>query len=481
MRCVLLMPSWLPEDIFPRKTAKSQANYWQPLNLLYMGACLEREGHEVVFLDGSFLSHDTILRRINDVQPSLVGVYSNAFLWPRAKKTASDIKALNENVHVTVGGPYPIAAGEKCLVESAFDSTVVCEGERTIVEIAARVERGVNLEGVKGTIYRRGGQVAVNPQAPPIEDLDSLPFPARHLLENPYLYLPPPGNYRRKPVAVMMTSRGCDARCIYCFQYGERRIRYRSVENVLEEIELVLEQDYREIRFLDDTFCGDYERAMRIAKEIKKRGLDLTWYVSARVNQVDESLLRAFKEAGCWAILYGAESGVQKNLNTLKKSITLEQTRSAVKAAKKAGLKVCLPFIFGIPGETYEEGLKTIDFALELDPDIANFHTLTPFPGTELYENIEKYGSMSGDLENFTFEGTAFVPFTMTKEEIERLRSIAFKKFYSRPKFILRKILDIRSRDDFKTVSKGLRSLFWLWVKSDLFKLRKEEKTKGIP
>jgi radical SAM superfamily enzyme YgiQ (UPF0313 family) len=467
------MPSWLPEDVFPRKTAKVQANYWQPLNVLYMGACLEREGHEVLFLDGSFLSHNTVIRRLKELQPALVGVYSNAFLWPRAKKTAEDIKAVDERIHVTVGGPYPIAMGKKCLIESAFDSAVVCEGERTIVEIAARVEKGENLEGVKGTLYRRGNEVVANPPAPLIEDLDSLPFPARHLLENPYLYLPPPGNYRRKPVAVMMTSRGCDARCIYCFQYGERRIRYRSVENVLDEIEHVLEQGYREIRFLDDTFCGDYERAMRIAMEIKKRGLDLTWYVSARVNQVDEPLLRAFKEAGCWAILFGAESGVQKNLNTLRKGITLEQTRSAVKAAKKAGLKVCLPFIFGIPGETFEEGLKTIDFALELDPDIVNFHTLTPFPGTELYENIEKYGSMSGDLENLTFEGTAFVPYTMTHAEIERLRSKAFKRFYSRPKFIFKKLLEMRSKEDFKILGRGFKSLFWLWFKRDLFKVRK--------
>ena len=471
MKCVLVMPSWLPEDVFPEKTAKVQANYWQPLNLLYMGACLEQEGHEVIFLDGSFLGHDTIIKKIKKFQPGLVGVYSNAFLWQRAEKTASDIKG--EGVHITVGGPYPIALKEKCLADSDFDSAVVCEGEHAIVEIASKLEKGEALDGVKGAIYRQNGKIIKNPEASLIEDLDSLPFPARHLLENPYLYLPPPGNYKRKPVAIVMTSRGCDMRCIYCFQYGERKIRYRSVDNVLEEIEQVLRQGYKDIRFLDDTFCGDYERAMRIAAEIKKRGLDLTWYVSARVNQVDEPLLRAFSEAGCWAILFGAESGVQKNLNALKKGITLEQTRSAVKAAKKAGLKVCLPFIFGIPGETYEEGLETIDFAIELDPDTANFHTMTPFPGTELYENIEKYGSMSGDLENFTFEGTAFVPHTMTEEEIERLRSTAFKRFYSRPKYLVKKLLGMRSKDDLKIIGRGVKSLFWILTARDLFRVRK--------
>jgi radical SAM superfamily enzyme YgiQ (UPF0313 family) len=471
MKCALVMPSWLPEDVFPEKTAKVQANYWQPLNLLYMGATLEEAGHEVMFLDGSFLGHDTIIKRIKEFGPGLVGIYANAFLWPRAKKTASDIRG--EGIHVTAGGPYPIAVREKCLEDSGFGSIVECEGEHVIVEMVEKLEKGESLEGVKGVIFRENEKIIKNPEAPAIEDLDSLPMPARHLLENPMLYLPPPGNYKRKPVAIIMTSRGCDMRCIYCFQPGERRIRYRSVENVLQEIDSVIGQGYKEVRFLDDTFCGDYDRAMEIAHEIKNRRLDIAWYVSARVNQVDEPLLRAFKEAGCWAILFGAESGVQKNLKTLKKGITLEQTRRAVKAAKKAGLVVCLPFIFGIPGETYEEGLETIDFAIELDPDIANFHTLTPFPGTELYENIDKYGKISGDLENFTYEGTAFVPHTMTKEEIEELRSIAFKRFYSRPKFIIKKLLKMRGREDLKIIKRGVKSLFWILFKGDLFRVRR--------
>ncbi|MBU2560045.1 B12-binding domain-containing radical SAM protein [archaeon] len=473
MKCALVMPSWLPEDVFPEKTARAQANYWQPLNLLYMGACLERGGHEVIFLDGSFLGHETIINRIKDFKPGLVGVYSNAFLWSRAKKTASDIKAIHKGIHLTCGGPYPIATREKCIEESDFDSIVTCEGEHVIVEMVERLEGGRTLEEVKGTIYREDNIIIVNSQADAIEDLDSLPMPARHLLLDPMLYLPPPGNYKRKPVAIIMTSRGCDMHCIYCFQPGERRIRYRGVENVLQEIEAVVKDGYKEVRFLDDTFCGDYDRAMEIAREIKNRGLDISWYVSARVNQVDEPLLRAFKEAGCWAILFGAESGVQKNLNALKKGITLKQTRKAVKAAKEAGLVTCLPFIFGIPGETYAEGLETIDFAIELDPDIANFHTLTPFPGTELYENIDKYGTINGDLENFTYEGTAFVPHTMKKEEIEELRSIAFRKFYSRPKFLLKKLLKMRSLEDLKVIKRGVKSLFWILFKGDLFKARR--------
>jgi radical SAM superfamily enzyme YgiQ (UPF0313 family) len=273
-------------------------------------------------------------------------------------------------------------------------------------------------------------------------------------------------------VAVIMTSRGCRRHCIYCFQMDKSRasgIRFRSVASVLDEIALCLAQGYREIKFIDDTLAADYDRALRLAQGIRARGLDFTWFASACVNQVDERLLKAFKDAGCWAILMGAESGVQKNLNTLKKGTTLGQIRTAVAAAKKVGLTVFTPFLFGIPGETFEEGLETIRFACELDPHVANFHALTPFPGTELYDNREKYGTVSADLTDYTYQGAAFVPFTMTREEIAELRQIAFRKFYSRPKFLLRRITGVRTANDLAAAWTGMKSLFWVWTAKGLF------------
>ncbi|MFA5810393.1 MAG: hypothetical protein WC935_08715, partial [Thermoleophilia bacterium] len=150
-----------------------------------------------------------------------------------------------------------------------------------------------------------------------------------------------------------------------------------------------------------------------------------------------------------------------------------------VKAAKKAGLKVYTPFIIGIPGETYEEALQTIEFAMELDPHYANFHSMTPFPGTELYENIDEYGTMSSNTDDYTFEGGAFVPYTMTGEQIDELRTLAFRRFYSRPKFILRRLLEVRSWYDFTTVVKGGTSFFWLWVKRDSLKVDRPTETAG--
>lgn len=480
MKCALVVPSWVPEEIFSSKTASSQINYWQPLGTLYVAAVLRERGHEVGFFNGAFISHDEILRRVKDFGPDFIGIYSTTFGWAKAKRTAADFRGIfGRNVCICAGGPYPIAAQERCVEDAGgvFDAIVTGEGEYTVLELVERLAEGKGFEGVQGVIYRAGDRIEKNASRPLIEDLDSLPFPARDLLGDANLYIPPPATYKRKPVAVLLTSRGCNRRCIYCFQIDKERkrgIRYRSVDNVVKEIEHCVASGYREIKFIDDTLAADYDRAMSIAQEIRRKRLDFTWFASACVNQVDKPLLKAFKDAGCWAILFGAESGVQKNLNTIRKGTTLEQIRRAVKAAKDVGIRVSTPFMFGIPGETYEEGLQTIEFAVDLDPDIANFHAITPFPGTYLYDNLDKYGTVSDELSDFTYQGAAFIPYSMTREDILNLRQMAFKRFYSRPSFILRRILELRSFNDVKVAAKSARSLFWVWKKDDLFNKKKE-------
>jgi radical SAM superfamily enzyme YgiQ (UPF0313 family) len=431
----------------------------------------------VRLFNGAFMTHAEIVREVGEYRPAFAGIYATAFGWPKARQTADDLKQLDRRIFTCAGGPYPIAVGRECLGQAgeSLDAVVTGEGERTAVEMVERLENGGSLAGVQGVVVRERGQIVENPDRPLIADLDSLPFPARELLGDADRYVPPPGTYRRRPVAAMLTARGCDRRCIFCFQIdrerkgGIRGVRYRSVENVLEEIEFCVRQGYREIKFLDDSFAVDYARAMSIARAIRARRLDVVWFVSACVSQVDRPLLEAFRKAGCWAILLGAESGVQKNLNAIRKGITLEQTRRAVRAAKEAGLTVSTPFIFGLPGETFADGLKTIEFALELDPDIANFHALTPFPGTDLYDRREVYGVVSDDLTDYTYQGAAFVPCTMTRREIFTLRQLAFKRFYSRPSFLLRRLLRLRTRHDLAAAAQGLRSLFWLWASRDVF------------
>ena len=188
-----------------------------------------------------------------------------------------------------------------------------------------------SLEGVLGVVFRRGDEIVKNPPRPLIEDLDALPFPARELMARS-MVLPP---HRRHLPAHAGHGAHDRARlrrnCLFCFQIdrerraGVRGLRLRSVENVLAEIELCLALGYREIKFLDDTFAADYDRALQLARRSRRGGSTFTWFASACVNLVDGPLLQAMKDAGCWAILMGGESGVQDNLNTLRKAETLEQ------------------------------------------------------------------------------------------------------------------------------------------------------------
>lgn len=487
MKCALIVPPWLPEEIFSSKTAGSQINYWQPLGTLYVAAALRQAGHEVRFYNGAFLKLREIMAGIGEFAPDFIGLYSTTFGWPKAREMAADLRRAGGDFFLVVGGPFPIAMPEKCLEECPeLDAAVTGEGELTVVELLERLaaafpppaplgRTGADLAGVQGLVYRAGEQIVKNPPRTLITDLDSLPFPARDLLGEIDDYVPPPATYKRRPVAVIITSRGCNRRCLYCFQIDKSRksgIRYRSVDNVMAEIRHCLAQGYREIKFIDDTLAADYDRAMELARRIKEEKLDFTWFASACVNQVDKPLLQAFKEAGCWAILFGAESGVQKDLNTIRKGITVAQIRKAVAAAKEVGITVYTPFLFGIPGQTFADGLKSIDFALELDPDIANFHALTPFPGTELWDNLEQYGTVSHDLSDYTYQGAAFIPYTMTREEINELRRIAFKRFYSRPKFLWRRLLALRTLNDLRAAGNGLKSLFWLVVGNKIFSKR---------
>jgi radical SAM superfamily enzyme YgiQ (UPF0313 family) len=477
MKCALIIPAWSPEEIFASRTAPSQVNYWQPLGTLYVAACLLEAGHAVRLFNGAFLTHREILRRVGEFGPQVAGIYSTAFGWPGALQTATDLKLADPALFVCAGGPYPIAVQERCFAngDSPLDAVVTGEAEHTLVELVERLAQGRGLEGVLGVAFRQRGRIVKNPPRPLIENLDALPFPQRSLLEGAERYLPPPATYRRAPVATLITSRGCDRRCLFCFQIdrersaGRRGVRLRSVPNVLLEIELCLAQGYREIKFLDDSFAADYDRALELCRAIKVRGLDFTWFASACANQVDQRLLTAMREAGCWAVLIGAESGVQKNLNTLRKGCTLDQIRRAVRTAKASGLQVSTPFVFGIPGETFEEALQTIDFAIDLDADFANFHCLTPFPGTDLYDRSTEYGQLSPDLKDYTYQGAAFAPRTLTRKEIQRLRQRAFQRFYSRPSFLWRRLRAVRSLRDLAAAARGARSLFWLWAETDLF------------
>jgi len=193
MRSALVIPSWAPEDIFSSKTASSQINYWQPLGTLYVAAVLQKAGHEVKFFNGAFMPHEEILAEIEQFNPAFIGIYSTTFGWKKAKETAADLREMfQQKAFICAGGPYPVAVQEECLEDGgkSFDAVVYGEGEFASLEILERLESGKTLEGVQGVIYRDGERIIINPERPLIDDLDSLPFPARDLLGDSNQYIP---------------------------------------------------------------------------------------------------------------------------------------------------------------------------------------------------------------------------------------------------------------------------------------------------
>ena len=201
MKCALVIPAWVPEEIFSSKTASSQINYWQPVGTLSVAAMLQKAGHEVRFINGAFLSHEQVLAQVRDFKPELVGLYATTFGWNKAKATAADLKSrYRRDCFIVVGGPYPIAVQDRCLVDGDIDidAVVTGEGEYTMLDIVDRLRSGKDLNGVAGVVYREGQRIISNPARPLITDLDSLPFPARELLGDADRYIPPPGNVPQK-------------------------------------------------------------------------------------------------------------------------------------------------------------------------------------------------------------------------------------------------------------------------------------------
>ena len=313
MRCMIIFPSWVCADGFLSGFAEFQAHYWQPTGLMYVAAAIREAGHDIKLLDGAFITHEDILKQVREFDPHFVGVYGNTPLWFNTIKTVKDIKKQNKDAFMVVGGPYPIGAREK--VWEGLDELDACftgEGEIAVPNALERLEKGESLKGVKGLIYREKKDdgtydLVDNGPAPMIKDLDSLPFPARDLVFPLNKYMPAVGTYKKSPVGSIISSRGCNNRCLYCFQINQLpEMRYRSPGNVMKEAEeLVLKYGAKEIRFLDDNFVGEYKWVEEMCKLIKESNLEFVWYVSARADGIDYPLAKKMHDAGCWGTLVG--------------------------------------------------------------------------------------------------------------------------------------------------------------------------------
>lgn len=469
-KIVLISPPFDEEEAAGNtKSMKDVMNVIPPLGLCYVASSLEANGYsnKVKIIDCQVkIGYPELKRMIEQDDFNVAGITCTTPSFESALTTAKIIKEKKPSATIIIGGPHVTAALEYTMGFGIFDYGILGEGEETMVELLDYLSgnSSLKLDDIKGVAYNdtNGKPVRTQPR-PFIKNLDKLPFPARHLIPPPSAYHPTPASYRKLPQAHVMTSRGCPNQCTFCdraiFGSGYRE---RGVENIMVEIdELVSKYGVRDIKFFDDTFTINKERLFRICDEMKKR--KLIWCCLTRANLVDYAMLRRMKKSGCYQVLFGIESGDDAMLKLLKKGTTVAQNANAIKLAKKAGLNVRCDFIIGTPGATMESMKKTIDFAIKMNPDFAHFNKFTPYPGTELYRNLEKEGykfDFSKSHSQLDHSIIMYVPPGVDREEYQKLLDSSFKQFYLRPRYILRQISQIRTFEDIKRLFSGFLAIF---------------------
>ncbi len=478
MRVLLINPkSRLPIDV---RTQPS-------LGLAYIGAVSRQRGDEPRVYDGD-VETIPLADVVREWRPHVVGITANTTQIKSAWRAAAEVKAVDAAIPVVLGGPHPSVLPAESVARPEVDIVVRGEGEETWRELcdvlqdagcrvqdagyrmqdagyrmqdagyrmqdaeqthASCIVHRASLEKVCGISYSdAAGQVVHNPDRPPIKDLDTLPFADYSLFRmSAYTNLQPTlDTVDGAKSFSIMTSRGCPYRCSYCSQsIYPQRYRVRSPEHVVAEWRhLVRDLGAQEIGVLDDSFNIQRKRVHAICDLLIAEGLNhVPWIMinGIRANLADRDLLAHMKAAGCKRTAFGVESGNQAILDSINKHLTLEQIRAAFRAAKEVGLETIGFFIIGLPGETEETMEETIRFAIELDPLVANFSMLTPFPGTRVHQQIQEGGGrlLVDDWEDYAFfEGKArYEMGTVTAELQERKWHEAYRRFYMRPRRIL--------------------------------------------
>lgn len=449
MKVVLLNPNTGIEERIENEAA------WPPLGLLYIGTVLQENGHEVKIIDNARaqLPLEKVVEQIIREKPEMVGISALTPSFRQALKFAYAIKEKDPTIKIVFGNYHSTFMWEKLLRYCpAVDYVVLGEGEFTLLELARAIEKAGEVRDVRGVAFRHNGGVILTQPRPPIKDLDGIPFPDRGLLEQ---------EYRSEVVgiigsgckfATVLSSRGCPYGCRYCAcaSFTARTVRFRSPENVVEEMEILWSEGYEEVGFVDDNLLLNQKRVEKICEMLRTRGIRFNIWAEGRTDQASLNILKKFSRAGCKTIYYGIESGTQKVLDYFNKNITPEISRRAVKNSKKAGIENIIgSFIVGAPIEAEEDVRRTFDFALSLrEMDFPQMNILSISPGTDLwnaavrdgYLNEEKYWDTSLSAVNV-------YPSHLTEGDLVRMVDRFYREYIRRPSFLALQLLKtIKSR-----------------------------------
>lgn len=427
------------------------------LSLGYVAAILEREGWQCRYFD--VIPHGytpaTLVSAVQEYAPDILcfSAYTYHFhenrYWMRLLHEATGIPVLVGGVHMSL---YP----RETFIYREIEYGLIGEAESNLPQFLQAFINQSGWEQVPGLIWRDKDEITINsPPALP-ENIDTCPYPARHLWPNDKYYT---FVSARRNFTPMITSRGCPFRCIFCEQ-GSKKYRMHSPEYVVNEVELCVKNfGVREIDMFDSSMTVDKKRIFAISDLMQKRNIKVHWSARSRVDTVNYDVLKAMHDSGCYRIYFGIESGDEEILRRLKKGTSIERIRQTINDCKKIGIETLGFFMIGCPGDTHKTAQKTLKLSLELDLDFAQYNGVRALPGTELYDMVlpeqgeDFWREYIRDETKNNFIARAQCD--LSQAEINRFLRKFYLRFYFRPRYIFKKIASLRSLEELRKYSKA--------------------------
>lgn len=452
--CVLIYPPWT--ILYARAFL---TNALPPLGILSIASYLETNGYSVRVLDvhAERMSPNVLRKKLSEMQPKYVGICVLSSMLVASHAIARDVKRLVPDCTVVVGGVHAELFPEAMLQNSAIDVVVRGDGEEPFLEIV----RGTPWKDIKGVSFRDDDNSAVvHMKAQDIVmDIDKYPMPAYHLVDI-NRYFPSATSYRNLPAANVIMTRGCPGKCTFC-NSAMTVLRSRAPHRVFEQIKHLRETyGIRQIQFFDDTFTVNKKGVLELCRLIRESGLDITFSCYARGDCFSDEMARALKSAGCHQIMMGIETGSDKIAKIIRKPIDHEKYRQVVRIAHRNDIEVRAGFIIGSLGETWETMVESLNFAIELDVDFFQLSISTPYPGTQLFKQaLEESRLVHTNFKLYGQSDPLVRLDDLTADDIRRFEKYAFRKFYVRPKMVVRQLRRIRNLRQIKDLLNALNLL----------------------
>lgn len=471
---VFIYPSLSVQKRYGDRNIGDVGGHVPPIGIMSLAAYVREKGYSADVIDAVInnWSAEEIINYIRAEKPKIIGFSAITPIFHLAVDCATKIRKEFSELLTILGGHHGSILTKDIIKNNrCFDLVVFGEGELTMLDILDLYKsKDYNfnrfmkdyelLKTIDGIAFRKEEEVIINNKRHFIQNVDELPYPARDLVPIEK-YIPLPNQYKRLPTVHMFVIRGCPYQCAFCSNnaiFG-RKIRARSPQKVIDEIKSIISKyGAKEISFWDDMMTTNKRWMNEFCDLIIINNIDIIWTCYSRVDTITKELLQKMKSAGCWNIFFGFESGDQQLLNNINKGITLEQIRKATKWCKEVGIEIRASFMLALPGETPELAKKTIDFAKELSPEYAQFCITTPYPGTKLFNEVDKWGSLLEDYSKFNIWEPVFIPFGYkNRQQILDMEKKANFEFYFRFREVINLIKKIKSWEDIKRYFKGFR------------------------